>query len=374
MRDRSVYARLLIKFSAFCICATLAVLFLKSAIKMFAPFLLALLFAMTLHPAVGFVMKKFKLRHTASSALCVAAVFVIIGGFLTWIVSTLLSELLNFALNWANIWGNVNKFLDGLFDSGAGILEHLPGSIGARLQGLTATLSDGVYSAVSLATQGLEDMIGSLKKSLPSVVLFTFTFVITSFMISGRFPRLRRWYLEKTSDDPENPLAALVLIVKSAFGGYLRATLIIAAVVGAVTLAAFLILRVKYAFLLAVLMAILDILPYVGAGIVIFPWAVISVVQGSIGRAAILIVTYGAILVIRNFFLPKILGSQAGVSPLVTLTGVFLGFSAGGIWGMIWGPIVVIILAGIFRSGIFGGTIADIKALARDIRIKLDGT
>lgn len=374
MRDRSVYVRLLIKTSAFVVIVVLAALFLRPLLNMFAPFFVALLLAWILNPLVMLAVRKLKLGHGLASTLCVAAVFIIIGGFLGWIIKIVLTELTSFAGNWESIWRNVNSSIDALFGGGVVIIKDLPASVNIRLEGVLDMLSEGLYKAVNSATSSLDKVLGNYAKSLPAVLLFSLAFIIGSFVISFKFPKYRTWFYDKTAHDSAHPLNSLKTIIKSAFGGYLRATLIIAGIVGIVTLVAFLIMGVKYAVLLGILMGILDILPYVGAGLVVLPWALISIFTGYYLNAVILLITYAAILLIRNFFLPKVLGSQAGVSPLVSLIGVFLGFKVGGVWGMIWGPIVVIILVGIFKSGIFSGTVADIRAVARDIRIKLSDT
>jgi predicted PurR-regulated permease PerM len=90
-------------------------------------------------------------------------------------------------------------------------------------------------------------------------------------------------------------------------------------------------------FLLALLIALLDILPIVGTGTVLIPWAVISLIVGDYAKGICLLIMYAIITVIRQFIEPKIVGDQVGLHPVATLIAMIVGtklFGAIGLFGL----------------------------------------
>ena len=82
----------------------------------------------------------------------------------------------------------------------------------------------------------------------------------------------------------------------------------------------------------------------VGAGAILLPWAVISLIQGKTLQALGLLILYVVILVVRQFLEPKVVGKQVGLPPLVTLACMFVGTSLFGAWGLFGLPIGAAIL------------------------------
>lgn len=108
-------------------------------------------------------------------------------------------------------------------------------------------------------------------------------------------------------------------------------------------LAGFFVLRIKHAFLLALLVAFVDLLPVFGTGTVLLPWGLTEIFLGN-SRGFGIIVLYIVITLIRNFAEPKIIGSQIGINPLFTLLVMFAGLRLMGFWGLIIFPIVFIVV------------------------------
>lgn len=69
------------------------------------------------------------------------------------------------------------------------------------------------------------------------------------------------------------------------------------------------------------------------------PWVVISAFCGDFTLALGLLLVYVAITVIRNIIEPKIVGSQIGLHPVVTLCSMFIGVQLFGVIGLFGFPI-----------------------------------
>ena len=101
-------------------------------------------------------------------------------------------------------------------------------------------------------------------------------------------------------------------------------------------------LKVKYALIIAFATALIDILPVVGLGAVLIPWAVFSALSGNPERAIGLAVLYILIATIRNVIDPKIIGDKLGIHPVFSLAITFLGLKLFGAVGVLLAPLITI--------------------------------
>ena len=113
----------------------------------------------------------------------------------------------------------------------------------------------------------------------------------------------------------------------------------------------FSIIGIDNAILIALCIAIFDILPVLGTGGVVIPWIVVNLVLGNFGMAASLTVLYIIVTFIRNVIEPKIVGSQLGLHPIVTLSSMFAGVQMLGAIGLFGFPIGLSLLVHLDRKG-----------------------
>ncbi len=113
----------------------------------------------------------------------------------------------------------------------------------------------------------------------------------------------------------------------------------------------FLIMRVPYAVMVAIAVAVFDILPILGTGGILLPWAVGLLLMGNLPLAAGIVTLYIAITAIRNVLEPKIVGKQIRLHPLATLIFMFVGLKVLGIVGMIAFPVAFSILVNLEKNG-----------------------
>lgn len=103
--------------------------------------------------------------------------------------------------------------------------------------------------------------------------------------------------------------------------------------------------------MLAAIICVIDILPVLGTGAILIPWALISLITGNIWKAIGLLVLYVFITIMRNFLEPKIIGDQVGMHPLLTLLSMFCGLKLIGFAGMFICPLILIIITTLYKNG-----------------------
>ena len=112
--------------------------------------------------------------------------------------------------------------------------------------------------------------------------------------------------------------------------------------------------------LLSLSIAIVDILPVLGVGTVLIPWAIWQFITGDISFGIALTILYLITLTVRQTIEPKLVSKQLGVHPIITLFAMYAGFKIFGFIGLIFGPIILMVLRGIFAKPLEKGLFKDL--------------
>ena len=111
----------------------------------------------------------------------------------------------------------------------------------------------------------------------------------------------------------------------------------------------FSILRVPYSFLLATVIAVVDLLPVFGTGTVLVPWALVSLLLGQYPLGSGLLILYGVSLIVRQVAEPRLVGASLGLHPLASFAAMFVGYRLFGIVGLLLGPAVALSVTGLLK-------------------------
>ena len=96
--------------------------------------------------------------------------------------------------------------------------------------------------------------------------------------------------------------------------------------------------------LIAAGITLFDLVPLVGSGMIMIPWAVITLIAGNRQQALLLLVVYVVIFVVRQILDPVLNGKAIGVKPLYTLLCTVLATLLFGPWGLVLGSVAAIVL------------------------------
>ena len=193
-----------------------------------------------------------------------------------------------------------------------------------------------------------------------------FTILSAYFFIAER-DKIIQWGREHTPEELRSKWHFIAGRFRSAVGGYFKAQFKIMGVVAVILLVGFFVLHIKYAILWAILVALLDFLPFFGTGTVLIPWAVLKVLSGSYKFAVGLIIIYLVSQLVRQVIQPKIVGDTIGLNPLSTMVFMYIGYKVGGIIAMIIAVPIGLIVVNLYEAGAFDDIIKDVKELAEGL-------
>ena len=93
-----------------------------------------------------------------------------------------------------------------------------------------------------------------------------------------------------------------------------------------------------------ILAGCLDVLPFIGTGVVLVPMAIWQFLTGKYIQMGVCIALYIACIFIREFLEPKLIGNKMGIAPVLMLLGIYAGIRLFGVIGIIDGPLALIVI------------------------------
>ncbi len=211
-------------------------------------------------------------------------------------------------------------------------------------ENLINTLINSIYSATDSFVEYAKVVSFQIVKGLPKVVAITIISVISAFFFLKDEAKIKKHY---NNIFPEGFRASIEKI-KNSTGlvavGYVKAQVILSSITFIIAITGLTLLDNKYAVLLATLVAFFDMLPFFGAGFILWPTAVIVFINGNTTTALLTFVLYGVIFLTRQMLEPRTLGKQISLHPLFTLSGIYIGVKIFGVGGLIVGPLTVVLI------------------------------
>jgi sporulation integral membrane protein YtvI len=331
----------------------LFILFIRYALDALLPFLLGALIAAIVAPISKKISKGAKVHRKLTSAILVISLFSLISILLYLGGARLIRESGNLIERLSGNPAIVGDFIDvflkkiensklsALINSDA--LERL----GVNIDDL---LSNALESMISSISAYLPSLAVNVVAKIPSILFFIIVFLISAFYFSTDRDTISKGLSSFLPDSWQRRLPAVKERFQQTITGYLKAYFLIMLLTFAEIFIGLSILRVNYALLLAILIAVVDILPIIGTGTILIPWAIVSFLTGDVGLGTGLLILYGVVMIVRQIAEPKIVGNSIGLHPLATLAAVYLGIKFVGFLGIFIGPIIALCVKGFSKE------------------------
>lgn len=317
------------------------------------PIIIAFIIAWVLHKPIDWLESKTHIKKSFIAFFMVILFYFIIGTLLTRITMRGFVILRDFfveipdfyntaimpVLDEFFIWfENICKMIDPMVLEG---IKESSDKIINSLAGLVTSISSGAITWISGKAASIPGLLMKTLITLIVTVFITMDYHTIVNFLYRQMPEKAKWYLSE---------------IKVYTGGTLlkclKSYIIIMGITFTELLIGLSILRISNAPVLAAIIAVIDILPILGTGSVLIPWAVISGITGDIRLAVGLLILYVIIMVIRNIMEPKIVGSQVGLHPVLTLASMFTGLHFFGILGMFGFPITLSVIKNLNDRGV----------------------
>lgn len=296
----------------------------------FSPLAFAILFSILLNPLVGWLQRKKVGRIGAIIISMLVAIILVVG-----IVYFLSSQIAGFGENLPLL---KQKFIELLMQSQTWLQSKFGIKIGNPIELLKKAMDNS------------QAMLGKTVGSALGTLAVVFLLPVYIFMILFYKPLILSFLYEVFAEANSRQVSDILTQTKTAIQSYMVGLLIEALIVAILNSVALLILGVKYAILLGVIGAILNMIPYIGGIVaILLPILIATVTKDGFSTQLGIIIAYAIIqFVDNNILVPRIVSSKVKINALVSILIVLLGNAMWGVPGMFLSIPTVAILKIIF--------------------------
>ncbi len=330
----------------FCIAAGIAASYIlfKYVFALVLPFLLGAGIGALACGIAGRLMKLTQAsRRSVSVAVLLLLLCSLVGGVFLG-VRRLVAELGRLAESIGNgdgriaeLFGEVSNLLSNISDRISDLFGNADGGekAGEFIDGLIGNILSSLASAIP-------GFLTGIASALPDILLGLIVTVIAAFYFTLDGGKIRHGARALLPSSLSGMLGHIKKEAAIAAVGYLRSYSLILLITFAEIFFGLSVLGVEYSFLIAAITALIDILPVLGVGIVLIPWAIFCLLTRDLFLGIGLIILYVIIVIVRQFIEPKIVGESLGLHPLITLAAFYLGYRLFGFAGIIIAPLILI--------------------------------
>lgn len=354
----------------------------KYLLPLFFPFLLAYLLTHFIRPMVKYVNERFRINRRVAIIILLTIVVSIIGIGLAIIVIKTTGQIKNLVTN----YDKYERKMDIVMDKTCCMAEKYSGIDKDKIEGVINKGIDGITDM----GKSHDVRYAIMNKSLSTVVMFgewfviVLTAIVTSYfmlMNEGKKANRKRNFLKtrnhkneynesqnnesrnvesqnadsnntnKKSDESNTESNRLITDLKRISGSvgkvciaYIKTQLVIMLITSVICFIGFMIMKNNYALFLAILVGVLDALPIIGVGILLIPFVIIYIILGNYFKAGVTFVVFVICYLVREFAEPKLMGDQIGISPIMSLISMYVGYKLFGIVGIVTGPIAYVLI------------------------------
>jgi sporulation integral membrane protein YtvI len=311
------------------------------------PFVVALVLAEFINPPVNWLARKLRIPRTLSVSIILIILVVVIATLLTAGIGYLVDEI-----------EALLKNLPYLYAAGLDLSARLAEQFTHLNESLPATIQDQVRTNLTALQSRLSTSLGNLAKvlgvvtSLPGFLINVLVTFIATFFIARDRQEIGAFLLSLFPATWRNQLRQVKTQVWSSAIGWGKAQLMLILLTMLQSIIGLSLIGADYAVLVGIAVGIVDVMPILGPGAIYLPWAAYAILFGDKIFGIKLLVLYAMVVGVRQVLESKLVGDQVGLHPLAVLLSIYLGITFFGALGVIFGPLLAILLKAMTTSGL----------------------
>lgn len=225
-------------------------------------------------------------------------------------------EILRTLRQWEQDFSLGNRLVE-LYASAVASVADIGGAIVSRAEAI---------AGVTIAAVG----------SLLLIVILSLYMLMDSSRILGRLKQLAPRHYQAEVDILERTVAR-------AFGGFLRAQLILAAVQVILVAVVGIIFGIPYLFLIGTISALAMLIPFFGPPLALLPPIAGALIFAPGAFIPVTVILVAVQTVAVNWLQPRLMRDALGLHPILVLVGLLIGAQVAGVWGALFGiPVIAV--------------------------------
>ncbi|MDD2495699.1 MAG: sporulation integral membrane protein YtvI [Tissierellia bacterium] len=317
----------------------------KYVVKWFMPFIIGFLIAFALKPITEAITKITGIKRKGVPIIVLGMFYSVLVIIIWFLVSFLWNQTAELVRILPSLY--FNRLEPILFEANDWIVENAKLISPDVADTLSSIIASGIQYLATIVRNISVFLVSSVTGILSNIPLYLISVIFTivlSVFISVDYKNISSFIKKQLPNDFNVTFAEARKFLFGTLLKMIKAYAIILSITFIEMLIGLSILNVRYPLPIAAIVAILDILPLIGTGGILIPWAIVELVLKNYTLGIGLIALYLIITIVRNTIEPKIVGEQIGLHPIVTITVMYAGLRLFGFSGFIIAPIIAILV------------------------------
>ena len=319
-----------------------------------SPFIVAIPLAALLQPVIRFAHDKLKIKRGISTLICVLLLLGLLIGFTFWVVSIITEQAPQLVGQSGNLITEAVNTLQRAFGA---LMDNAADNFSPKVQELISNAADDALGRVSQwGTQVAADIVGftvTLVTSLPYGVIYVSFLAMALYFIATHYNEIRSYLPGGKRRRQDSNTTQLTNSALRSLMGYLRVQVVFALMVFIISLICLRIFGFRYSGAIALAAGLMEMIPMIGSGLLYILMGIVFLVIGNTAWGIQVLALTAVLQLLRRLLEPKLMSDSIGISPLLSLIGMFVGMRIGGVLGLIGGPVAMAVLVGAVRGDVF---------------------
>ena len=331
-----------------------------------SPFIIAIPLAAMLQPVVRFAHIRLKMKNGVTVLICVLLLLALLFGMTYWVVSIVMEQAPELVGQSGNI---ISESVNAMQQAAERLMNDSSSTLSPQVREL---IRNGMNNSIGLisdwGTRMAADIVSfsvNLVTSLPYLVIYVSFLAMALYFITIHYEDIRSYLPGGRRRRQDSNTTQLTNSALRSLSGYLRVQGTFALMVFVVSIIALNVMRFRYASAIAVIAGVMEMIPMIGSGLLYIVMGVVDLLLGDTVAGIQVLALTGVLQLLRRILEPKIMSSNIGISPLLSLIGMFVGMRLGGVVGLIGGPVAMAVLVGAVRGDVFKGINDDLYLVAQ---------
>jgi sporulation integral membrane protein YtvI len=314
---------------------------IKYILPLLMPFVIGLVIAVLFRKMIDFIEKKTRIKRSIVSII----ILIIFYGILVMLISMIGVRVFTFLKDLFGQLPDLYRYTiePALEDITYNFMEQFP-DIKPYVEDFILNISDTMFSFVKNASTSVITTITGLAGIVPTLFIKLIFTIVSSFFFTIDYHKISDFLMRQFKGERKT----LVLKLKDngigTIAKFIRAYTAIISITFLELSIGFWILGIPNPFLFGAMIAVVDVLPILGTGAVLIPWAIIALILGNTKIGIGMFVLYIIITAVRQTIEPKIVGQQIGLHPIITLILMYVGVQLMGVLGLLLLPVIATII------------------------------
>ncbi|MDD4112931.1 MAG: sporulation integral membrane protein YtvI [Herbinix sp.] len=314
---------------------------IKYLLPLLMPFIIGLIIAVLFRRIIDFIDKKTRIKRSIIAIL----ILIIFYGVLVLILSVIGAKVFTFV---KDVFGQlpdlyrytIEPALEKITNN---FIDQFP-DVKPYIEEFVLNISDTIFSFVKDASSTVISTITGLAGKLPSLLIKLIFTIVSSFFFTIDYYKISDFLMRQFVGERRKIVVRLKDNGIGTIAKFIKAYTAIISVTFLELSIGFWILRIPNPFLFGAMIAVIDVLPILGTGAVLLPWAIIALILGNTKLGIGMFILYIIITAVRQTIEPKIVGQQIGLHPIITLILMYVGAQLMGVLGLLLLPVIATII------------------------------